>query len=159
SQQKVGGIWAPRQNLGGVALQLAATGNDSGLADVFVVGTDHAVYENSQSAGGWSGWKNLGGYAAQVAVGEEKAGAIIPGEDLFAIGTGTAVFPRALPGGNWENLGGAALKIATPQSTGSPDVIAIGTDHGLWDRVQGAGGWESWQSLGGSATDLGVGLN
>jgi hypothetical protein len=172
------GVWGPWQSLGGVALQLAVTENATNhYADVFVVGANHAVYWNAQSQSGWSGWVNLGGYATQVAADlADNPTMISPlGEDeeeLFAIGTGGAVYHRALPRGGswsgWENLGGVALKIAAPQSGtnlggwenlgGAPEVVAIGLDHSLWDRVESGGSpWHPWQSLGGYATDLGVG--
>jgi hypothetical protein len=169
SQQPSGQSWAPRQTLGGVALQLAATVTDNGKADVFVVGADHAVYRNTQTDFGWTGWQNLGGYATQVAAARAyNPGLALPEEELFAIGQGNAVWHRALPDnsngwGNWENLGGSALKIAAPQGSanfgGLPEVLAIGQSHEVWDRVEGAGGWGAWQSLGGYATDLGVGLS
>jgi hypothetical protein len=40
--------------------------NQDGRLEVFVIGTDHAVWHNWQSAAGrgpWSGWSSLGGYA------------------------------------------------------------------------------------------------
>jgi hypothetical protein len=167
AQQKSGGSWAAPQNLGGVALQLAVTATDTGKADVFVVGVDHAVYENTQTSTGWAGWQNLGGYATQVAAQRAfNAGLGLPEEELFAIGSTGAVWHRALPSngtgwGNWENLGGSALKIAAPQSGTNfgapPEVLAIGVTHAVWDRVEGAGGWGTWQNLGGYANDLGVG--
>jgi hypothetical protein len=167
SQQPSGQSWAARQNLGGVALQLAATLTDSGKADVFVVGTDHAVYHNAQTDMGWTGWQNLGGYATQVAARRAQTMVVGPShEALFAIGTGNAVFYLPFTGGNpgnWENLGGAALKIATPQTGfnfgAAPEVLAIGINHDLWVRAQGPGGWSGWEGLGGYATDLGVGLS
>jgi hypothetical protein len=165
AQQQSGGIWGAPQNLGGVALQLAATVNAISKADVFVVGADHEVYLNAQTSTGWTGWQNLGGYATQVAAARgDNPGLALSEEELFAIGSTGAVWHRALLDnsngwGNWENLGGAALKIAAPQesdSFGAPEVLAIGTDHAVWDQVEGAAGWGAWQNLGGYATDLGV---
>jgi hypothetical protein len=168
AQQRSGQSWAPRQTLGGVALQLAATVTASGKADVFVVGADHAVYENAQTAGGWTGWQNLGGYAKQVAAGQGfNSGLGVPEENLFAIGSDNAVWNRALHSNSkawasWQNLGGSALKIAAPQSSTDlgayPEVVAIGLDHQIWDLRESTGSWGPWQGLGGYATDLGVGL-
>jgi hypothetical protein len=169
SQQKSGATWSAPQNLGGVALQLAAVPNFAGHADVFVVGADHAVYWNSQVGGNWTGWQNLGGYATQVAAQQAfNLPLNVPEEELFAIGTGNAVFHRALPSngsgwGNWEDLGGSALKIAAPQAGAifivAPEVLAIGVNHDVWDRMESVVGWGAWQGLGGYATDLGVGLS
>jgi hypothetical protein len=173
--QQSGGNWA-WQNLGGFAFQMAVTANGNGGADVFVVGADHAVYRNTQTATSWTGWTNLGGYTTQVAAGLAYNNFDVnnplinnphPEEELFAIGTGNAIFHRAFvvngSVGGWEHFGGTALKIAVPQSgtnfgeEDAPEVVAIGVNHDLWDRVWNnkpssgnPGAWNPWHGTPGS---------
>src|SRR6201999_2967099 len=71
------GAWSGYEALGGTARELATLSND-GRFEVFVVGSDGAVWHNVQRAGkkGWSGWESLGGEAKHLSVAKSRAGRV-----------------------------------------------------------------------------------
>ena len=57
-----GASWSPSTSLGGkLTSSPAAISPSSGVIDVFVRGTDNAIWEKSSLSSGWSGWTSIGG--------------------------------------------------------------------------------------------------
>ena len=140
--------------------------NLGGLLEVFVKGSDNAVWHTWQNiAGVWpgSGWHSLGGSITGIpAVGSNWDHRL----EVFAVGAGSAVYH------NWQNIGGVWSgwwplggtskgypAVALNHALGAPldgclEVFVIGNDfpwpqmHHIWQLTKG-GGWSSWASLGG----------
>lgn len=122
----------------------------SGRLDVFIRGTDSALWHRFYDAGTWSAWESLGGIlSADPAAVSWSNGRL----DVFVRGGDAALWHRAYTGawGAWESLGGVLADSPTVASwaSGRLDVFVRGTDNRLWHRWYN-GGWFGWESLGGS---------
>ena len=169
------------ENLGGYSLSdPAAVSMANGRLDVFVVGTDHALYHKYANNGSWlpsqSGYENLGGIiVGQPIVNSRSAGRL----DVFIVGTDQALYhkwwdsdyqgsgwifdPKVWNPGAWlpslhsfENLGGHLS--GTPQALSAGQniyVLAEGTDHAVYDKYWDTNQWQpsttSYEHLGGYA--------
>jgi hypothetical protein len=129
----------------------------AGNLDVFAIGSDHAVWMQSQApSGGWGGWSSLGGWAYSVALGVGPDGTL----ELFALGSDHAVWTRSQQAdgswGGWSSLSGWSSSLAVgSDASGNPELFTIGSDHAVWTRTQSAsGGWGGWSSLGGWSSSL-----
>ncbi len=119
--------------------------------DVFVVGTDSALWHRWWDGSNWGGWQSLGGILTSppvaVAWGPNRL-------DVFALGTDHALWHRWWDGSNWggwQSLGGILTSppVAVAWGPNRLDVFALGTDHALWHRWWDGSNWGGWQSLGG----------
>jgi spore germination protein YaaH len=118
--------------------------------DLFVRGTDNAIYHRWWNSNGWYDWENLGGVAtsapAAVAWGSGRL-------DLFVRGTDNALYHRGWNGawGDWESLGGGLSSGATVASWGANrlDVFVQGTDNQLWHKAWNGSYWSEWDPQGG----------
>ena len=126
--------------------------------DVFVRGTDgalwHKYYQN-----GWSNkWESLGGQLAAgtgPAVSSWSAGRL----DLFVQGTDGALWHKAWTGAKWsgwQSLGGklTSSPAATSGALSSPgkgtiEVFVRGSDGAVWQKNWNGVAWSSWASIGG----------
>jgi hypothetical protein len=144
--------WTDWESLGGVLTSGPGVSSwATGRLDVFVRGTDSALWHRSFDVG-WSDWESLGGVLtsgpAAVSWGQNRI-------DVFARGTDSALWHRWFDGGwsDWESLGGVLTSEPTVCSwaNGRLDVFARGTDSALWHRWFD-GGWSDWESLGGVLT-------
>jgi hypothetical protein len=85
------GVPSAWTGLGGqVITSPAAVASAPGSAELYAVGTDHAVWRDALSGGTWSGWKSLGGVTYSA-----PAAAWIPGSNgvwVFARGTDNALY-------------------------------------------------------------------
>jgi hypothetical protein len=126
-------------NLGGkLTSSPAATSPGNGVIDVFVRGTNGALYEKTTTDGGttWSNWASLGGQipaGTAPAVSSWSSGRL----DLFVQGMNGALYHKSYSGSTWsgwENLGGklTSSPAATSPGTGQIDVFVRGTDGALW---------------------------
>jgi acylphosphatase len=156
-----------------VALSSAVTGarNSDGRLEMFVVGTDNAVWHNSQTVPHdmpWSGWASLGGVVtSEPAVALNTDGRL----EVFARGTDNAVWhnwqtaPHSGPWSGWSSLGGniTSAPAVVVNTDGRLEVFARGADSALWHIWQTtahSGSWSAWESLGGVITsNPAVGLN
>ncbi len=160
------GGWA---SLGGVITSNIAVGkNADGRLELFVRGTDNAVWHKWQTApnNGWSGWASLGGIiTSNIAVGNNADGRL----ELFVRGTDNALWHMWQTAPNdgwsgWASLGGVIT--SDPElgrnADGRLEVFARGTDNAVWHQWQTApnNGWSGWASLGGVITsNIAVGKN
>jgi hypothetical protein len=143
-----GGIW---NSLGGVCTSspAAVSWGSTTRLDVFVRGTDGAVYHKSYQ-NGWSKWESLGGRLASgtgPAVSSSSAGKL----DVFVQGTDGALWHTSYNNSwsKWESLGGKLT--SSPAATAGShvsDIFVRGTDGAVWWKYY-QNGWSSWKSLGG----------
>ncbi|WP_108718751.1 hypothetical protein [Miniimonas sp. S16] len=151
--------WLGWESLGGgLSSGPAVSSWSSGRLDVFVRGTDNALW-HKWFAGGWSGWESLGG----VLTSDPAAVSWSDGRiDVFVRGTDNALWHKWFDGGwsGWESLGGILTSgpAVASWAHGRLDVFVRGTDNALWHKWfrRGTfgigGGWSGWESLGGVLT-------
>jgi len=137
-------IW-PRGQAAGYAL-------GSSRIDVFVRGTDGAIYEKTTTNSGssWGGWVSLGG---QIPVNTVPAACSWGAGrlDLFAYGTdGQMWWKYTTNGGSswsgWHSLGGKLAPHTGPGVDEALHLFVQGTDNQLWFWNGGA----AWRTLGGA---------
>jgi hypothetical protein len=146
-------------SLGGSATSSPAATTPSmvnGVIDVFVRGTDGAVWYKSTTNNGtsWSSWHSLGGQLASgtgPAACSWGAGRL----DVFVQGTNGALYHKwsanfGATWSGWENLGGKLT--ASPAASSANNQIGVyvrGTDGSCWHKDWTGTAWSSWHSLGG----------
>lgn len=136
-----------------------ATGQTSTNVDVFVRGTDNALWSNSFTGSGFAGWLTHGGILTS------DPGALSnpntsSGDEVFVRGTDNAIWTQRFASGagqGWVTLGG--IGASGPDGDAYPggthrDVFVQGTDGQLWQKSSSDGGvtWGAWQGLGGILT-------
>jgi peptidoglycan hydrolase-like protein with peptidoglycan-binding domain len=123
------------ESLGGTLTSApAASSWSSGRLDVFVRGTDNALW-HKWFQNGWSGWESLGGIlTSNLAAVSWGSGRI----DVFVRGTDNAMWHRWFDGQwrGWESLGGVLTSDPAAVSWGSGriDVFVRGTDNAMWHK-------------------------
>ncbi|GAC1471861.1 MAG: hypothetical protein PVSMB3_04020 [Candidatus Dormibacteraceae bacterium] len=123
--------------------------------DVFGVGQDSGLWQNTWNGTLWAGWSPLGGIVtADPGAVSWSAGRI----DVFVRGQDGALYHRYSDGtrwyGGWEGLGGG-MKFGPDVASWAPgrlDIFITGLDNQLWHRYWGGGGWGGWEPLGGNLT-------
>jgi hypothetical protein len=169
-QTTPGGGWNGTVRLGGAAKQVAvAIDEDPDLNDtrleIVYVGTNDALYHNWQTApgGSWHGEDALGGFAKQVAIGQNADGRL----EVFYVGTNDALYHnwQTAPSGGWHGeqaLGGLAKRVAVARNLdGRLEVFYVGTNRALyhnWQTSKG-GAWFGERPLGGLAREIAVADN
>lgn len=134
--------------------------NADGRLEVFVIGTDSAVWHNWQvSAGGaWSGWASLGGIVTSQPVVYSNFDSRL---EIFARGTDSAIWHNWQVAPNdgwsgWNSLGGILMDEPAVASNwdGRLEIFGIGSDSAVYHNWQTTpnGGWSGWASLGGIVT-------
>jgi photosystem II stability/assembly factor-like uncharacterized protein len=129
--------------LGGPAV--VSTGD--GDFDVFVRGTDNAVWEIDDRGGQWSNWWSLGGRIAG------QPGAALDGSSwvaVVAVDPGGHIWERGADStSGWWEIGGTLYQGTSPAAaapySGHLAIFGIGTDKQLWYHLDG-----SFRDLGGS---------
>ena len=136
-------LGSPGPGLGG---QLASgTGpavcaQNANSLDLFVQGTDGALWHKSYTGSSWSGWQSLGGKLTSSPAATSPASGVI---DVFVRGTDGALWERTTTNGgtswsNWASLGGQLASGTGPAvcSQGSRlDVFVQGTDGALYQKT------------------------
>jgi peptidoglycan hydrolase-like amidase len=123
-----------------------------GRTDVFVRGSDGALWTRTQVGASFGPWTSLGGLLTSDPDASSWGSNHI---DVFARGVDGAVWHRATVDGTnwsaWDTLGGSVTSSPTAVSwgTGRIDVFARGGDNGLWGNAFSNGGWSGWYPLGG----------
>ncbi|WP_448639414.1 matrixin family metalloprotease [Geodermatophilus sp. URMC 63] len=146
-------------SLSGTIFDPAVGSNADGRMEVFVRGTDNALWHIWQTApnNGWSTWQSLGGgIQGAPTVGRNADGRM----EVFARGNDGALWHiwQTAPNSGWsgwQSLGGSIVNpVVTSNADGRMEVFAQGGDGALWHIWQTApnSGWSSWQSLGGRLT-------
>ena len=127
----------------------------AGRLDVFVEGTDGALWHKWWTGTSWSGWESLGGKLTSSPAATSQGSGLI---DVFARGTGGALWYKDWNGAawsSWHSLGGqiptGTAPAAYSSGTGHLDVFVEGTGGALYHKSY-TGTWSGWQSLGGSLT-------
>ena len=146
-------IWGGWESLGGVLTSpphVVSWGPNR--LDVFVVGTDHALWHRWWDGSTWGGWESLGGVLTSqphvVSWGPNRL-------DVFVIGTDHALWHKWWDGsawGGWESLGGVlhSQPKAVAWGPNRLDIFAIGSDSAVWHKWWNGSAWGGWESLGGS---------
>jgi hypothetical protein len=132
-----------------------ASSSGANATDVFVRGTDNALWRRSWNGTSWSAWSSLGGTLTS----DPSAVSQGPNHiDVFVRGTDNAIWHRAWNGSLWStwdsSVGGTATSApdAASWGVGRLDVVVRGTDNGLWHRSWNGTSWGSWDQVGGMAT-------
>ena len=120
-----------------------------GRLDVFIRGTDNALWHSFWTGTAWSPFESLGG----VLTSDPAAVSWGPGRlDVFVRGTDNQLWHKVYAGAwsGWEPLGGglsSGPEVAS-WSSGRLDVFVQGTDNQLWHKFW-SGSWSGWEPLGG----------
>jgi hypothetical protein len=142
--------------------------NADGRMEVFIIGSDHALWHKWQVAlnSGWSEWESLGGNLFSEPVVAMNADGRL---EVFAVAANRALMHRWQVAPNsgwseWHSLDGPIYgnPAVGRNEDGRLEVFALGGNGSLWHKFQWApnGGWSAWASLDGSlASDPVVGLN
>ena len=118
--------------------------------DVFVKGTDNALWHKWWNGASWSGWESLGGVLTSAPTvsswGDNRL-------DVFVKGTDNALWHKWWDGAswsNWKSLGGVLTSAPGAVSWGFNriDVFVKGTDNALWHKWWNGASWSNWESLG-----------
>ncbi len=140
------GTWGRWISWGGVLTSSPAiSGTSDGRIDVFVRGTDRAIWTRGAPAGGALGpWRSLGGRVT-------TAPAVPNGlREVYAAGTDHAIWANV--GSGWKSLGGRTYSAPAigyiPHSNGG-FVYVRGTDNALWANAIGGGRSSGWRKIGG----------
>jgi hypothetical protein len=135
----------------GDVFNISATAWAANRLDVFVKGTDDAMYHKWWNGSAWGGFENLAGVinSAPEAVswGANRL-------DIFAKGTDNAMYHKWWNGsawGGWENLGGVLDSAPCAVSWGPNrlDVFVKGTDNAMYHKWWNGSAWGGWENLGG----------
>jgi hypothetical protein len=172
ARQRIGA----RPNLRQLAAQLtstpaaAATSPNPGRFDVFVLGTNLALYQKAFYGGAWhpsqdGGWARLGGI-----VPEGPAAVVSPSPgrlDVFTVGTTHAVYHKWWDAGGWNpsqtgwvRLGDPveSAPVAVSRDTGLVDLFAVGSDRAVYHKAWDGAAWRpsqaAWKRLGGTVTGV-----
>ena len=134
--------------------QPAAYGSADGRIDVFVRGTDNAVWRRAYVNNHWGAWTNLGGRVSDAPT------------VAFTSPTAWTVFSRGSDGlihtrneqGLWTSIGSPdgrpvyGRPSAVVDDSGAVHVaIRLRTDE-VWTRVRTGGTWSAWTGLGGTVS-------
>jgi hypothetical protein len=154
--------WGPWYNVGGILASgtaPAVCAQDANSLDVFVQGTDNALWHRHyQSGSGWSAWESLGGILTSSPAVTSSA----PGDiDVFVRGTTGVLWQRTTTDGgatwsNWNSLGGILPAGTSPAAcswgAGRLDVFVQGVTGVLWHQSYTGTSWSGWENLGGILT-------
>jgi C1A family cysteine protease len=134
----------------------AVLAQNANSLDLFVQGTDHALYYTHWNGATWSAWKSLGGVLTSSPAATSPANGVI---DVFVRGSDGALYSKQLSGGawgSWKKIGGQLAPGTGPaadaQNANSLDVFVQGTDHVLYYTHWNGATWSAWKSLGGVLT-------
>jgi hypothetical protein len=136
----------------------AACAQSANSVDVFVQGTDNALWHRSLQGSTWSAWGPLGGTLTSSPAATSPANGVM---DVFVRGTDGALWQRTTTNNGaswsrWSSPGGQLASSTGPaacaQSANSVDVFVQGTDNTLWYKHWNGATWSTWNSLGGTLT-------
>lgn len=142
----------------------AATSPNPGRFDVFVIGTDLALYQKALYGGAWhpsqsGGWTRLGGI-----VPEGPAAVLSPSPgrlEVFTVGTTHAIYHKSWDAGGWKPSQAGWVRLGDPvesapvavsRGMGLVDLFAVGPDRALYHKAWDGTAWQpspAWERLGG----------
>ena len=163
------GAWSDWASEGGVLTSdIAVERNADGRLELFVRGTDNAVWHKWQVApnSSWSGWASEGGViTSNIAVGRNADGRL----ELFVRGSDNAVWHKwqVAPNSSWSGWASEGGVITSNVAVGCNadgrlELFVRGTDGAVWHKWQTApsSGWSGWASEGGVITsNISIGIN
>ena len=122
--------------------------------DVFVRGTDNAVWHRARQGGSWGAWESLGGSITSSPAAVWQSSDRL---DLVARGYDQALWHRVYSGGAWgawQRVGGelASAPAILSAASGSLEVLALNAAGEALHLAYTGGAWGSWESLGGELT-------
>lgn len=132
-------------------LLLLALPASAARREIFVTGTDHALWTKAFDGGAWGDWQRIEAY---VNGGPEAIAG--PGYiEVFYVGRDLAVHHMRRTGGTWgadESLEGElhGNPGAVRLSNGDIHVFARGSDSAMWHIASQNGQWGAWHSVGGA---------
>jgi hypothetical protein len=138
------------QPIGGVATSAPAVASwGAGRLDVFVRGTDNALWHRWSESGQWSAWESLGGDLRSA------PGAVASSNGHMEVavrGTDDAVWHRWYSDGvwsAWDSFGGVATSAPALAATSFNhfDLLVKGTDDRLWGRRWTGDRWNPWYQV------------
>ena len=127
-----------------------------GRTEVFGLAADDTIWNNAQTAGGWSGWQQFGAPDDRLRTLEvQRSG----DGRLEAFGTAAddtiwVNYQTVVGGGwsGWQQFGAPddRLRVVAPavNSDGRTEVFGLAADDTIWNNAQTAGGWSGWQQFG-----------
>jgi hypothetical protein len=126
----------------------AACSWDTNRLDLFVVGSDNALWHRDRVDTDWSDWSSLAGTCTSAPAAVARTGQII---DIVVRGSDSALWHLQWTGtawAKWTSLGGVVLKGTGPtiisKDVNSLDVFVIGTDDALYQKTLTGTTWSGW---------------
>ena len=120
---------------------------DSNTIDVYVQGSDKALWHRRRAGALWGNWQSLQGTLTSPPTAVCRGNTI----DAFARGSDKALWHKQYDGTkwlNWASLGGTLpagdAPTVTAKDANSLDVFVIGTDGGLWRKSLTGTTWSGW---------------
>ncbi|MGA8071600.1 MAG: lectin like domain-containing protein [Halobacteriota archaeon] len=136
----------------------AVTAQNANSLDLFVRGTDNALWYKYWTGTTWTAWKSLGGTLTSSPAATSPGNGTI---DVFVRGSNGALYQKTTTNNgtswsNWSSLGGQLASGTGPaadaRGPNSLDVFVQGTDNALWYTHWNGATWSAWKSLGGTLT-------
>ncbi|MEM6990461.1 MAG: hypothetical protein AAF721_08190 [Myxococcota bacterium] len=152
-----GKFWGSWTSLGGqsfVGRQSVVSWGDS-RTDVFVRGTDDAMWHYWEIPGGSSGWESLGGVLGSAPAAASDASGRL---QVYALGQNAKIWTRSYDNGwsGWSMIDSPNPFVDDPAAVawgpGRIDLFARGHDDALWHYSASHGTAHDWESLGGTLT-------
>lgn len=141
--------WVPWESLGGIANSgpTAASWAIDHL-DVFALGQDSELWQNSWAGTGWNGWVNSPAQGI-VLTSDPDCTSWGPNRiDCFSRGLDSIwhVSWNGASWSTWSSLGGVATSgpTATSRAVNTLDVFARGPDNALWQDAWDGNTWNGW---------------
>jgi C1A family cysteine protease len=136
----------------------AVTAQNANSLDLFVRGTDNALWYKYWTGTTWTAATSLGGVLTSSPAATSPGNGTI---DVFVRGSNGALYQKTTTNGgsswsNWSSLGGQLASGTGPaadaRGPNSLDVFVQGTDNALWYTHWNGATWSAWKSLGGTLT-------
>jgi hypothetical protein len=153
------GPWSNVASLGGATSSSPAVAAPAAKRlEVYVRGSDNAVWHRRYDGKAWISWSALGGTTYASPAASPRRGT--PIVDVFIRGTDNAIHHRYRNGNAWSSGwvsigappgGASSAPAAVSNSTGRIDVFVRGADSAIW-RTTWTTSWSPWTSVGGAAT-------
>ncbi|MCX5208382.1 glycoside hydrolase family 27 protein [Kitasatospora sp. NBC_00240] len=143
--------------------------SSAGGVDVFVRGTDNALWANTYKNGAWGSWVNLGGTLSAsptaASLGRDRIDVFVRSTDgkvyqkTFQQTPGASDLPAYWYDVKWttswvgQDAPNATTIVGAPTAVASLnriDLFARGTDNALWQKSYVSGEWTGWTKRGGT---------
>lgn len=130
----------------------ASASMSTGTVNVFLRGTDDAIWYKWWTGSSWSSWTNIGGtFVSSPAAVSTSSGTLY----VFGRGTDNAIWYKLWNGSSWSqwvSLGGTftSAPAAASLRPGTLNVFGRGTDNAIWYKHWNGTVWSPWVNLGGT---------